>query len=157
MFFHFEGFTRRCRHATTWSCEGIHDVQHQHSRQSPKGELLPFEPSSHTHIGWVILSLLSSSCLHDTWREDLHWRWTFKMRSARTYWMHLRTFTHATTSSIGISKLLWHIAPKPSYLLIVCSYAMLHGQIIPMTNLHLMHGLTHNMVASLHRVFPCHP
>ena len=29
MFFHFEGFTIRCRYATTWSCEGIHDVQDQ--------------------------------------------------------------------------------------------------------------------------------
>ena len=75
MFFHFWEFTRRCRHETIWLCEGVHDVQHQHLRESPKGELLPFEPSSITHTGWVTLSLLSPSCcLHDTsreWRSDM--------------------------------------------------------------------------------------
>ena len=75
MFFHFGGFTRRCRYAITWSFEGIHDVQHQHLQESPKGELLPFDPSSNMHIGWVTLSLLfPSSCLHVTsigWKTDI--------------------------------------------------------------------------------------
>ena len=48
MFFRFEGFTRRNHNETTWSCEGIHDVWHQHFRHPHKGELLLFEPSSNT-------------------------------------------------------------------------------------------------------------
>ena len=32
--------------------------------------------------------------------------WTFTLRSARTYWMHLRNSTHATSSSFGTSTLL---------------------------------------------------
>ena len=74
MFFRFEGFTRRYDHKTFWLCEGIHDVQLQHPRETRKGELIPFEPSSNKHIGWVILSLLSPSCLHVTsigWRTDI--------------------------------------------------------------------------------------
>ena len=72
MFFHVEVFTREYRHDTIWSCEGIHDVQHQHLRESPKGELLPFEPSSNMHIGWVTLSLLfPSCCLHNTSHERM--------------------------------------------------------------------------------------
>ena len=58
------------------------------------------------------------------------------------------TSTHATTSSIG--------TPTPPYLLIVLTHVMLDGHIIHMTNLHLMHGLTHIMIALLH-LFPCHP
>ena len=53
----------------------IHNVQLQHPRETPKGELLPFEPSSNVHIGWAMFSLLSPSCcLHDTnigWRTNI--------------------------------------------------------------------------------------
>ena len=155
MFFHFGRFIRRCHYSTTWSCEGIHDVQHQHLRESPKGELLPFEPSSNMHIGWVTLSLLfPSCCLHDTSRErrsDIGRlaTWTFTLRSAHTYWMQLRNSTHASTSSFG--------TPTPPYLLIVLIHVMLDGHIILTTSLHPMHGLTHIMIALLHLVFPCHP
>ena len=47
--------------------------------------------------------------------------------------------------------------PTPPYLLIVLTHVMLDGHIIHMKNLHLMHGLTHIMIALLHLVFPCHP
>ena len=75
MFFRFEGFIRWYHHETTWSCQGVHDAWHQHFWHSHKGELLPFEPSSNTHIGGVTLSLLSPCCcLRDTsreWRSDM--------------------------------------------------------------------------------------
>ena len=67
-----EGFTRWYNHETFWLWEGILDAQLHHPWETPKGDLLPFEPSSSTHIGWAILSLLfPSCCLHDT---SIGWR-----------------------------------------------------------------------------------
>ena len=157
MFFHFEGFTRRYRHETIWSCEGIQDVQHQHLRQYPKGELFAFEPSSNMHIGWVTLSLLSPSCcLHDTSRErrsdmeigsmDLHIEERSDLLDAPSNLHSCHDIEHwYTNTSIFVdcahtchARWTYHTHDKFS------SYAWIDSHY-------------EFMIALLHLVFPCHP
>ena len=89
-----------------------------------------------------MIHLVNGGATFEIGYMDLH------IEERRTYWMHLRHSTHASTSSFG--------TPTPPYLLIVLIHVMLDGHFILTTSLHSMHGLTHIMLALVH-LFPSHP
>ena len=162
MFFHFGGFTRRCRHETfgyvkayTMCDTNIFDILIKVNSFSLRHPQVRILDGSLFHCCFLLLvymlDLLDGGPTLEMEPLNLQVEERSDLLDAPPELHSCHDIEHWY-----INTPLTHCTP-PSYLLIVLIHVMLDGHIILTTNLRLMHGLAHIMIALLHLVFRCHP